>query len=106
MAVKTLTYNYIAPRVLYLRVSVFFYSDKKDALTVKHLFNDRAWEKAKSAFKEILIEKVSDLSNIKMCMHQLSMQGKPKKYHLGIFVYHVIRSTNLTDLSHKSIVSV
>ena len=58
---------------------IVFHGDKKDALTNKPLFNDRAWIKVKKILKEMLMGHCSDLPNTPMFMHQVDEYGEPKK---------------------------
>ena len=82
-----------------------FYGDKKDVLNSKHIFNDRAWIKAKNTLKEMLMGHRSDSPNTTMFIHQLNKHDEPKKDSMGLFLYHIISGTNLTELYHKSLVS-
>ena len=67
----------LPPRLLYWRVRsvIAFHGDKKDALTNKPLFNNRAWMKAQNILKEALMGHCSDPPNTPMFMRQLNKHG-------------------------------
>ena len=46
-----------------------------------------------------------DPPNMSMCMQQLNKHSESKKDSLRLFLYHVIRGTNLTELHYKSLLS-
>ena len=55
------------------------YGDKMDALKGKRLLNDRAWSKAKTVLKDILMEKYIDPLNMTIYVYHLSTHNEPKK---------------------------
>jgi hypothetical protein len=95
----------LPPSKLYWWVrSVFVrFGNKKDSVSGKPLFDQRAWNKANNLLKEILRGFGSDPPGVAMYLHKLDSNGEIKRNKYGLPLYFCLRGTGLTEATHKQL---